>query len=82
MGYYCYILKSDNFSKHYYGSCKDKAKRLARHNSGKVRSTKAYRPWKIIYSEEFKTRAEAYNRELFFKSAEGKKYLRQLSIIS
>jgi len=35
------------------------AGRLLRHNNGYVKSTKAYVPWEIVYSEEFTTRAEA-----------------------
>ncbi|MEX0649226.1 MAG: GIY-YIG nuclease family protein, partial [Balneolaceae bacterium] len=62
--FYTYILRSEQFEKHYYGHTEDLEKRLNDHNRGKVRSTKAYRPWFLIYHESFKTKSEAYNREL------------------
>ena len=46
-------------------------KRLDYHNKGKVKSTKAYRPWKIIYVEEFENKREAYGREMQIKSYKG-----------
>jgi putative endonuclease len=80
--YYTYILKSlSAVNRFYYGHCADRNERLKRHNAGKVRSTKAYRPWKLHYSESFATKSEAYRREMFFKSAEGKKWLRASGII-
>ncbi len=80
--FYTYILKSISANRHYYGHCKDLNKRLSNHNSGKVRSTKAYRPWNIHYFETFSTKSEAYRREMFFKSVEGKQWLKLKGIIS
>ena len=51
--------------------------RIMREN---VRSTKGRRPWKIVYSEAFETKSEAYRRELFFKSIEGYIYLKEKGI--
>jgi putative endonuclease len=48
-----YILKSEVTNKHYYGHTKDITQRLKAHNSGKVRSTKSGRPWKVIHQEGF-----------------------------
>ncbi|MGC8817468.1 MAG: GIY-YIG nuclease family protein [Candidatus Hadarchaeum sp.] len=66
--YYVYILRSlkdDNF---YTGHTADLRKRLAQHNRGDVRSTKARRPLVLIYWEPFKTRGEAMRRERKIKS--------------
>ncbi len=79
--YYSYILKSEKTSRHYYGHCEDLEVRLKRHNSGKVRSTKAYLPWKIHFFEEFATRPEATSREKFYKSIDGYHWLRDSGII-
>lgn len=49
--------------------------RLKRHNEGYMYSTKLYRPWKLIYSEEFTTRGDTRRRELFLKSGQGREYL-------
>ena len=79
--YYSYILISQKTSRHYYGHCEDLEVRLKRHNCGKVRSTKAYIPWKIHFIEEFASRSEAYKRELFYKSVEGYRWLKDNGII-
>jgi len=79
--YYTYVLKSCNFDRHYYGHTSDLQARLKKHNQGKVRSTKAYRPWKIIYYETFSTKSEAFRREMFFKSVEGRIWLKEQGII-
>lgn len=55
--------------------------RLKRHNQGKVRSTKAYIPWAVIYTEQFKTKSEAYQREMFFKSIDGYQFLKSINVI-
>ena len=79
--YYSYILKSQIKKFHYYGHTKDLAKRLKIHNSGRVRSTKAYKPFKLHYYEEYNTRLEAVQRELFYKSIEGYLWLKKNEII-
>ncbi len=58
----------------------DLTKRILAHNSGKVRSTKSGRPWKIHYTEEYETKSEVIKRELFFKSIEGYNYLKERRI--
>jgi putative endonuclease len=79
--FYVYILQSELEEVHCYGHTGDLDGRLKRHNSGKVRSTKGRKPWKIIYSEPFETKSEAYKREMFFKSIEGYRYLKERGII-
>lgn len=62
-----YVLKSVNFDRRYIGISENLRTRLAKHNSGSVRSTKAYRPWKLIYKEDLETKREARLRELDLK---------------
>ena len=81
MSFYTYVLQSDDFKRNYYGSCHNMDERLNEHNKGKVKSTKPFKPWKIIYFEKFETRSEAYQRELFFKSIQGKLFLKDKKII-
>ena len=78
--YYTYILKSLRDKKYYYGSCKDFEKRLLEHNDGKVKATKFRRRFVLHYFEKFETRSEAYKRELFFKSIDGYKWLKEQKI--
>jgi putative endonuclease len=81
MQYFSYVLISEVTGRRYFGSCEDLNKRLKEHNAGKVKSSKPYRPYSILYFEIFETRAEARQREMFFKSVEGYKYLKQKGII-
>ena len=66
--YYVYILKSLIVDRYYIGHTSDLDKRLGEHNRGKTRSTKAYAPWKIVYTEEFGLKSEAFKREQEIKS--------------
>jgi putative endonuclease len=68
MRYYAYIIRSIREGTFYIGSCEDVVVRLARHNAGKVKSTKSRRPYELVLVEEFLTRAEAYRRERQIKS--------------
>jgi putative endonuclease len=78
---YVYILKSIGFAKTYVGSTSDLVVRLDEHNNGLSTYTKRYKPWKIVYSENFGTLHEARLREKYFKSAAGRRYIKKLGII-
>lgn len=69
--YYAYIIYSVKTNKYYLGSTVDINSRLQRHNAGRNKSTKNGIPWKLVYSEEFKNRQEAYKREMKIKSYKG-----------
>lgn len=66
--FYTYILKSKNCKRYYIGSTANLEARLISHNYGKVKSTKAFRPWEVIYREEYITKQEAYKREKEIKA--------------
>ncbi|GAA4204150.1 hypothetical protein GCM10022289_21560 [Pedobacter jeongneungensis] len=76
MSYFAYVIKSLHFDYFYKGHCEDLDKRLKEHNAGKTKSNKAYLPFIIFYYEEFPTRDEAIKREKYFKSASGRRYLK------
>jgi putative endonuclease len=59
---------SEKNGSYYVGSTKDTDIRLIKHNKGQVSSTKSFRPWKIIYTEEFKSLSGARKRERQIKS--------------
>ncbi len=63
-----YILRSPKFDRYYVGHTKNLVKRLNEHNNGKVRSTKAYLPWVVVYTENYDTKSEAFKREQQIKS--------------
>ena len=55
--------------------------RLEQHNAGMTKSTKPYRPWRLVHHEEFGTLSEAGKREFRIKSWKSRPYLKaQLDI--
>ncbi|MFC1612311.1 GIY-YIG nuclease family protein [Patescibacteria group bacterium] len=73
-----YILKSIKTARYYIGYTGDVVERLDAHNRGSVRSTKYFRPWKIIYTEEYFSRTEAIRREKEIKCYKGGNQFKQL----
>lgn len=65
--YYLYILKSFKHDKNYTGVTGNIDGRLVNHNAGKVRSTKSWKPWSIVYTEQYNALSEARKREWFLK---------------
>ena len=60
----------------YVGQTSDIDSRVARHNRGENRSTKAHRPWEFFFFEVYETRVEARKREVYLKSGIGKEFLK------
>jgi len=74
--YKVYAIKSRLRNYIYVGLTSNLEERIRRHNDGRERTTKAYRPFELIYSEEHLTREEARKREKYFKSGVGKEFLK------
>jgi putative endonuclease len=71
-----YALYSVNYNKIYIGFSSNLNARLAAHNTEKGKGyTHAFRPWKIIYTEEYSTKTEAQRREKQLKSAKGREFI-------
>ncbi len=66
MRYSVYILENPE-GEFYKGHTSDLASRIDRHNAGRSKYTKGKGPWKLVYSEDFETKAEAVRRELQIK---------------
>jgi len=75
--FYVYIIQSQMDQGLYKGMTSNLEDRLKQHNAGKTKTTKAFRPWKLIYFEEFKDRNQARAREKYFKSGAGRRYIRE-----
>jgi len=75
--FYVYVLYSAEYDKIYIGQTNDIGIRIERHNSGKVKSTKAYIPWELVHYEKFPTRSEAMKRGKELKSHRGRDYIRK-----
>ena len=76
--YYVYILKSDKDKRRYTGFTEDIERRLNNHNNGLVKSTRNRLPLKLIYKEEYSNKADALKREKFFKSGQGRQYIKEV----
>lgn len=77
MKYYVYILLSLKNSDIYIGSTANLQNRINLHNGGKVKSTKAYKPWQLLESREFDSRSEAMKQEMFLKNHQQKELLKK-----
>jgi len=75
--YYVYILLSLRDNLFYTGYTVNLQERIKQHNQGKTFSTKSRRPLKLIYAEACFSEKDAKQREKYFKTGIGKKFLRQ-----
>ncbi len=59
------------------GYTTDLRKRLKEHNQGFDKSTKPYRPWKLIYYEACLNEDDAKRREHYLKTSQGQRLLKR-----
>ncbi len=78
--FYAYILLSLKDNRTYVGHTNNLEKRVVRHNSGFVISTKNRRPFKLLYSEKLLTLKDAKKRETWWKSGAGRNKLKEYFI--
>ena len=72
-----YAIYSEKFDKIYVGFTSDLEARIKSHNELATKGwTIKYRPWKLIYQEEYDLKEEAMNREKELKSAKGWVFIR------
>jgi len=66
--YYVYLIKSviKNFT--YIGCTSDLKNRFTEHNTGQVKSTKVYKPFRLIYYEAYNNKTTALKREYELKN--------------
>ena len=77
--YTVYILYSPSSGKTYTGYTNDADRRLLEHNVTEVKGfTLRYRPWVLIYTENFDNKQEAMLREKFLKSGQGREQIKTL----
>ena len=78
MKFYVYAISSLKHNYIYVGLTQNVENRVKRHNDGRERTTKYYRPFVLIYTEVCNTRLEARVREKYWKSGVGKEKLKKL----
>ncbi|MDD5530094.1 MAG: GIY-YIG nuclease family protein [bacterium] len=74
---YVYVITNDK-KRIYVGMSKDPKNRLIEHNAGKTKSTKGFRPWKLMYIQECKDRVEGRKLEKNLKSGSKKEELKKM----
>ena len=62
-----YIIKSEIKKWYYVGSTNRLSERLVEYNSGKVKSTKHYVPFKIVFTKDFVEEKDARSYERMLK---------------
>jgi putative endonuclease len=73
-----YAIWSERFNRIYVGMSQDIEKRLKEHNAGITQSTRAFRPWKIIFTANFENWEIGRSAEKYYKSGIGKEFLKKL----
>ncbi|MDA1337372.1 MAG: GIY-YIG nuclease family protein [bacterium] len=74
--YYVYFLLLIHGKVHT-GMSGDLRRRIDEHKTGKVGSTKNFRPFKLLGYEAYILKSDAQRREKFLKTTEGKRLFRQ-----
>lgn len=73
--FYVYVLKSLKNGRLYTGSTSNLTRRLKEHNNRQSKYTKSNVPFNLVHSEEYLTRAEVCQRELYLKTGKGREFL-------
>ena len=76
--YYVYTIKSTVRNYIYVGMTNNVSRRVSEHQKGYEKTTKPYRPFKLLHYEMFENRPVARNREKYLKSAAGKRFLQSI----
>lgn len=74
--YYVYVLQSLKDGNFYTGFANDLRGRIIRHNNGLVDVTRSRRPLKLIYYESCLNKTDALHREIYLKTAWGKRFIK------
>ena len=80
MNFIFYVLYSSSADRYYIGHTSEPIdERLRKHNSHHKGFTGKFDDWKVLYTERFATKSEAYQRELQVKSWKNRKRIEKLS---
>ncbi len=76
-----YVLKDDR-GKFYKGFTNNLERRLHEHNTGHTKTTSRMKGIRVVYTEKYDSIEEARKRELYLKSAAGRKFLKNVWALS
>lgn len=74
--YTVYVLRDQN-GKFYKGMTNDLKRRIGEHKSGKTITTSRMKGIEVVYFEQFEDFEGARKRELYFKTAAGRRFLKK-----
>ncbi len=78
MKYSVYVLYARFYNKIYIGFTADLPSRIRSHNELATKGwTIKFRPWELVYAEDFGSKTEALQRERELKSARGRLFIRK-----
>ena len=76
--HFAYVIQSEIDGRCYKGMTANLEERIKAHNSGKNFSTRAYKPWKLVYVEEFESREDAREYKKFLKTGQGRDFIKKI----
>lgn len=76
MKFFVYVLQDKN-GKLYKGMTSNLVRRLNEYKRGKTKTTRKMQDVNLVYSESCENREEARKRELYLKSAAGRRFLKK-----
>ncbi|OFX62802.1 MAG: endonuclease [Bacteroidetes bacterium GWB2_41_8] len=76
MRFHVDVIYSEDFDKIYIGMTSSLEKRIYAHNNLPKGWTKSFRPWRLVYTEEFEEKTQALSREKELKSHQGRDFIR------
>jgi putative endonuclease len=76
--WFVYIIESQTDDSFYVGHTHELELRIVHHNDGWTISTKASRPWKLVYSEQHLSKSEVIRREKQIKRMKSRQYIERL----
>ncbi|MCC6253707.1 MAG: GIY-YIG nuclease family protein [Ignavibacteriaceae bacterium] len=80
LNYYLYILRSLNFERYYVGISENVERRLKFHNTIEKGFTSRYRPWEVVFKQEFSGKEAAMKAEKKVKGWKSRKMIEKLII--
>ena len=78
MRFHVYILFSESLDRYYIGFTENLTGRLDRHLQSKKGFTSKAKDWELLYSEDFKLKSEAIERERQIKKWKSRKMIESL----
>lgn len=76
MGHFVYVLESESHDRYYIGRSQAPERRVEHHNSTSTGFTSRYRPWRLVFTQEFSTKEKAMEAEQLIKGWKSRKMTR------